>query len=214
MKENSIRGIVFDLDGTLIDSYRAIYLGFHHAYTRMGLSPLSFEEVRRVVGQGLNHTFRELLGPERVPRAVDLFREKYEEIFRDHTHLLPEVREVLESLHARGIRLAVATNKLGRFAREIFRQFGMEDLFSAVVGDGDVAQNKPHPEMLRLAMAKMGTKEDETLFVGDSVIDIQTARNAGVRVLAVPTGNTAREDLAKARPTALLERFSDLLAHV
>ena len=214
MKEKEIRGIVFDLDGTLIDSYQAIYLGFHHAYKQMGLPPLTYEEVRRVVGQGLNHTFRELLGEERVPQAITLFRQKYEEIFPAHTHLLPEVREVLESLHGRGIRLAVATNKLGRFSRAICEHFGMEKLFTVVVGDGDVSQNKPHPEMLCLAMEKMGTKKDQTLFVGDSVIDIQTAQNAGVRVLAVPTGNTEREDLVKARPTVLLERFSDLLAHV
>ncbi len=214
MKQKKIRGIVFDLDGTLIDSYQAIYLGFHHAYTQLGLVPLSYEEVRRVVGQGLHHTFRNLLGEERVEQAVALFRQKYEEIFRAHTHLLPEAREVLESLHRRGVRLAVATNKLGRFAWEIFAEFGMEDLFAVVVGDGDVSQNKPHPEMLWLAMEKLGTGKDETLFVGDSVIDIQTARNAGVRVMAIPTGNTDREDLVKARPTVLLERFSDLLSHV
>ena len=213
-KEKEIRGIIFDLDGTLIDSYQAIYQGFHHAYTQMGLPPLPYEEVRKVVGQGLNHTFRELLGEERVPRAIALFRQKYEEIFRAHTRLLPEVREVLESLHGRGIRLAVATNKFGRFSRAIFEHFGMEGLFAVVLGDGDVSQTKPKPEMLFRAMEKMGTEKDQSLFVGDSVIDIQTARNAGVRVLAVPTGNTEREDLVKARPTVLLERFSDLLAHV
>jgi HAD superfamily hydrolase (TIGR01549 family) len=124
------------------------------------------------------------------------------------------VREVLESLHRRGILLAVATNKLGRFARAIFEQFGMEGIFTVVLGDGDVSRNKPDPEMLFLAMEKMAVARDQTLFVGDSVIDIQTARNAGVRVLAIPTGNTDREDLARARPTVLLERFSDLLAHV
>jgi len=214
MKEKEIRGIIFDLDGTLIDSYQAIYLGFHHAYTQLGLAPLSYEEVRKVVGLGLNHTFRELLGEARVSQAITLFRQKYEEIFRTHTHLLPGVREVLESLHGRAIQLAVATNKLGRFARAIFEQFAMENLFAVILGDGDVSQTKPHPEMLCRAMEKMGTEKDQTLFVGDSVIDIQTGRNAGVQVLAVPTGNTEREDLIKARPTVLLERFSDLLAHV
>ena len=214
MKEKEIRGIIFDLDGTLIDSYRAIYLGFHHAYVSLGLPPLAYEEVRKVVGRGLDHTFRELLGEERAPRAVTLFREKYEEVFQTHTTLLPDVREALESLHGRGVSLAVATNKLGRFSRAILEHFGMGKLFAVVVGDGDVSQNKPHPEMLYLAMEKMGTARDETVFVGDSVIDIQTARNAGVRVLAVPTGNTDREDLVKARPTVLLEKFSDLVAHV
>ncbi|MCX5917300.1 MAG: HAD-IA family hydrolase [Deltaproteobacteria bacterium] len=214
MTANEIGGAIFDLDGTLIDSYQAIYLGFHHAYTQMGLSPMPYEQVKRVVGLGLDHTFRELLGEERVPRALFLFRRKYEEVFRANTRLLPDAREVLETLHGRGIRLAVATNKLGRFSREIFEQFGMEKLFTVIVGDGDVPQNKPDPEMLRLAMEKMGVEKERAIFVGDSVIDIQTAQNAGVRVLAVPTGNTEREDLVKARPTVLLARFSDLLAHV
>jgi len=214
MKGNEIRAAIFDLDGTLIDSYQAIYLGFHHAYTQMGLAPMSYEQVKRVVGLGLDHTFRELLGEERVPRAIFLFRKKYEEVFRENTRLLPDAREVLETLHGRGIRLAIATNKLGRFSREIFEHFGMENFFTVIVGDGDVPQNKPDPEMLQLAMEKMGVEKERTIFVGDSVIDIQTARNAGVRVLAVPTGNTDREDLVKARPTVLLEKFSDLVAHV
>jgi len=214
MKGNEIRAAIFDLDGTLIDSYQAIYLGFHHAYTQMGLAPMSYEQVKRVVGLGLDHTFRELLGEERVPRAIFLFRKKYEEVFRENTRLLPDAREVLETLHGRGIRLAIATNKLGRFSREIFEHFGMENFFTVIVGDGDVPQNKPDPEMLQLAMEKMGVEKERTIFVGDSVIDIQTGKNAGVRVFAVPTGNTDRRDLENARPAVIVDRLLDLLAYV
>jgi phosphoglycolate phosphatase len=212
MRENEIQGAIFDLDGTLIDSYEAIYLGFHHAYTEMGLPALSYGQVKKVVGLGLNHTFRELLGEERVPRALFLFRKKYEEVFRENTRLLPDVREVLKALHGRGIRLAVATNKLGRFSREILEHFGMEKLFTVIVGDGDVPQNKPNPDMLRLAMEKMGVEKERTIFVGDSVIDIQTGKNAGVRVFAVPTGNTDRRALENARPEVMLDRLPDLLS--
>ena len=212
MKEKEIQGAIFDLDGTLIDSYQAIYLGFRHAYTEMGLPPLSYEQVKRAVGLGLSHTFRELLGEERVPRALFLFRKKYQEVFRENTRLLPDAREVLETLHGRGIRLGVATNKLGRFSREIFEHFGMEKLFTVIVGDGDVPQNKPNPEMLRLALEKMGVEKERTIFVGDSVIDIQTGKNAGVRVFAVPTGNTDRRDLENARPEVMLDRLPDLLS--
>ena len=214
MTPKNIRGVIFDLDGTLVDSYQAIYLSFHHAYTCLGLSPLSLEEVKKVVGRGLSRTFRELLGEERGLQALSLFRKKYEEIFRAHTHLLPDVRTVLEDLYGRGIQLAVATNKFGPFSREIFRHFKMENFFTVIVGDGDIPQNKPHPAMLNLALEKMGLKKDETVFVGDSVIDIQTAQNAGIRVYAVPTGNTAREDLEKAQPTAFLPRLLDLVNYV
>ena len=215
MKENHrVKGVIFDLDGTLIDSYQAIYLSFKYVYENMGLSPLPYDAVKKVVGRGLGHTFQELLGEERAPQALSLFRQKYEEIFRVHTQLLPDVREVLETLHKQRIQMAVATNKLGRFSRAIFEHFGMEKFFTAIVGDGDVSQNKPNPEMLYHAMGKMGVGKEETVFVGDSVIDIQTAKNASVRVFALPTGNTPREALEKAQPTALLNRLLDLLIYV
>ncbi|MBP1724155.1 MAG: HAD-superfamily hydrolase, subfamily variant 1 [Deltaproteobacteria bacterium] len=214
MNASKVRGVIFDLDGTLIDSYQAIYLGFHHAYSEMGLPPLSYEQVQRAVGRGLGHTFRELLGEEKVPQALSLFRKKYEEIFRAHTHLLPDVREVVGGLQCRGIQLAVATNKLGRFSRAIFEHFGMEKMFAVILGDGDVSQNKPDPEMLYQAMDNMRLAKEETVFVGDSVIDIQAGKNAGVRVFAVPTGNTDRADLVKAQPTVIMNRLLDLLSLV
>jgi len=214
MNASNVRGVIFDLDGTLIDSYQAIYLGFHYAYSELGLPPLSHGEVEKAIGLGLSYTFRELLGEERVAQALTLFRKKYEEVFRAHTHLLPDVRQVVESLRDRGIQLAVATNKLGRFSRTILEHFGMDKMFAVILGDGDVSQNKPDPEMLYLAMEKMGVGKEETIFVGDSAIDIQTGRNAGIRVFAVPTGNTDQEDLAKAQPTVILSRLLDLLSLV
>lgn len=214
MRSNATRGVVFDLDATLIDSHQAIYLSFRHTYETLGLPPLSFDEVRRVVGFGLTQTFLELLGEERVPIALRLFRQKYEEIFRQHTLLLPGAREVLETLHARGIQLAIATNKLGRFSREIFRHFGIDHLFTAIVGDEDVARNKPHPDMVLFAIEKMGLKKEEVIMVGDSLIDVQTARNAGIRVYAVLTGITSREELEKAQPTLVFDNLLDLLNYV
>jgi len=211
IKEKSTKGIIFDLDGTLIDSYQALYLAFRHTYQNMGLAPLSFDEVQRVVGHGLSNTLRDLLGEERVPEALRLFRQKYEEVLRPYTFLLPGAREVLEALHGRGIKLAIATNKLGRFSREIFEHFGLDKLFAIIVGDEDVSQNKPHPEMLLHAIEKMGLRKEEVIFVGDSSIDIQTAKNAGVRVFAVPTGVTKREDLEKSQPAAVLNSLLDLL---
>ncbi len=211
MREKPAKGVIFDLDGTLIDSYQALFLAFRHTYQNMGLPPLSFEEVQKVTGHGLASTFRDLLGEERVPEALKLFRQKYEEVLRPYTSLLRDARQVLETLHGRGIKLAIATNKLGRFSREIFEHFGLDKLFAIIVGDEDVSQNKPHPEMLLYAIEKMGLRKEEVIFVGDSSIDIQTAKNAGVRVFAVPTGVTKREDLEKAQPTAVLHSLLDLL---
>jgi len=214
MKEESIKGVIFDLDGTLVDSYQAIYLSFQFAYKNMGLQPLPFDEVKRVVGYGLRNTFRDLLGEERAPEALRLFRQKYEEVYRQNTYLLPGAREVLEALYCRGIKLAVATNKFGRFSREIFQHFGMENFFAAIVGDEDVSHNKPHPETLLYAIKKMGLQNEEIIFVGDSLIDIQTGKNAGVRVFVIPTGVSRREELEKAQPWSILDKPTDLLKYL
>jgi 2-phosphoglycolate phosphatase len=214
MKEKSTQGVIFDLDGTLIDSYQAIFLSFQHAYINMGLQPLPLDQVKRVVGYGLSKTFQDLLGEERVPEALRLFRQKYEEVYRENTYLLPGARRVLEALQGRGMKLAVATNKLGRFSREIFQHFGMDRLFAIILGDEDVPQNKPHPGMILYAIEKMGLRNEEVVFIGDSLIDIQTGKNAGVRVFAIPTGVTTREELEKARPTVILNSLPDLLDYV
>ena len=214
MKTLPVKGVVFDIDGTLIDSYQALFLAFRHTYENMGLAPLSAEEVRRVLGHGVGNTFHELLGETRVPEAMKLFRQKYEEVMRPHTHLLPGAREVIETLHGRGIPLALATNKLGYFARELFEYYGLDKLIAVIVGDGDVSQNKPDPEMLLYAIEKMHLKKEDVIFIGDSPIDIQTGKNAGVRVFAVLTGVSQREDLEKAQPTLILERLLDVITYV
>jgi 2-phosphoglycolate phosphatase len=214
LKEKSTKGVIFDLDGTLIDSYQAIYLSFQHTYINMGLQPLPFDEVKRAVGYGLSITFRELLGEERVPEALRLFRQKYEEVYRQNTYLLPGARKVLEALQERRIKLAIASNKLGRFSREIFQHFGMDQLFAIILGDEDVLQNKPHPEMLFYAIERMGLRNEEVVFIGDSLIDIQTGKNAGVRVFAIPTGVTTREELEKARPALILNNLLDFLNQI
>jgi phosphoglycolate phosphatase len=214
MKEEEIRGVIFDLDGTLIDSYQAIYLSFQYAYENMGLPPLRYEEARKVVGLGLTITFNDLLGKERTPEALRLFRQKYWEVFPDHTHFLPGARELAFELHRRGIRQAIATNKLGRFSRAIIRHFGMEDLFVAVLGDEDVALNKPDPEMLLAAIDKLALPRAEVVMVGDSLVDIQAAQNTGIRIFAVPSGTTGRAALEQAKPTVVLDRLTDLLNFV
>jgi phosphoglycolate phosphatase len=214
MNDPTIKGVIFDLDGTLIDSYQAIYLSFQYAYEKMGLPPLSYEDSRKVVGLGLTITFNDLLGQERTPEALQWFRKRYEEVFPQHTHFLPGAENLIAELHRRGIKQAIATNKLGRFSRSIIKHFGMETFFVAILGDEDVALNKPDPEMLLSAIGKMALPREEVVMVGDSLVDIETAKNSGIRIFAIPSGVTQREVLEKAQPTAVLDRLVDLLKYL
>ncbi|HXH27685.1 MAG TPA: HAD-IIIA family hydrolase [Candidatus Polarisedimenticolia bacterium] len=207
-----IRGIIFDFDGTLIDSYEAITESLNQVRASFSLPPFDTARVKTMVGHGLEVLIREAIGPEHVEEGVRLFRQTYATLCERKTSILPQVRETLEELDRRGYQMAIATNKPSYFARDILRALEMEHLFVEVLGPNDVERPKPDPEMLEIIMMRSGLAPEEVVYVGDMLIDIEVARRAGVAIYAVPTGSATREQLLEGRPDRLLHRFSDLLA--
>jgi phosphoglycolate phosphatase len=206
-----IRGIIFDFDGTLIDSYEAIAESLNHVRSTFSLSAFGMEEVKGMVGHGLEHLIEKAIGPERVEEGVKLFRQSYAALCERKTSILPQVKQTLDELDRRGYQMAIASNKPSYFARDILRALEMEHLFAEVLGPNDVARPKPDPEMLEIIMMRIGLSPDEVAYVGDMLLDIEVGRRAGVAVYAVPTGSATRETLLGGRPDRLLHRFSDLL---
>jgi phosphoglycolate phosphatase len=129
---------------------------------------------------------------------------------RSGTRLLPGAAEVLAALHRSGKRLAVCSNKPVAYTRELLEHFGLMSFLNAVVGPEDVAHLKPAPDMLLLALARLGVSPEEALYVGDMVVDIATARTSGVKVWVVPTGSEAPAVLAAARPDRHLRDLNEL----
>ena len=209
-----IRGIIFDFDGTLIDSYEPITESLNQVREAFGKPPLGLGEVKGMVGHGLEHLIEAAIGPEKVADGVRIFRERYATICESRTTILPQVRETLEELDRRTYQMAIATNKPSYFARDILKALDVEHLFVEVLGPNDVERPKPDPEMLEIIMSRLGLGSDETLYVGDMPLDIEVARNAGVAVYALPTGSASRDDLLARRPDRLLHKFSDLLVYL
>ena len=209
-----IRGIIFDFDGTLIDSYEPITESLNQVREVFGKSPLALGEVKGMVGHGLEHLIEAAIGPEKIADGVRIFRERYAVICESRTTILPQVRETLEELDRRTYQMAIATNKPSYFARDILKALDVEHLFVEVLGPNDVERPKPDPEMLEIIMSRLGLGSDETLYVGDMPLDIEVARNAGVSVYALPTGSASRDDLLARRPDRLLHKFSDLLVYL
>jgi 2-phosphoglycolate phosphatase len=208
------KAVVYDLDGTLVDSYGAITECFNHARTSLGEAALSQDQVREMVGHGLETLMDEAVGPQRMQRAVNLFRERYDLICEERTTLLPGVAVAVASLAARGIVQGVATNKPTRFARRILQHLELIPPLAAVLGPGDDVPAKPEAAMLLKVLEKLGAGPDEALYVGDMTIDVETARNAGVRVWVLPTGSCSREQLMAVRPDHIftsMEQLPDLL---
>ncbi len=203
LRSERVRGIVFDLDGTLVDSYDAIRSSLNHARSSFGLEPLPLSEVRRRVGRGLEALMADLVGPEHVEAAVRIFREHYGKLFAQATSLLPGARETVRELRERGYRLAVASNKPAYFSGPILEHVGLRGDVSAVEGPDTAGAPKPEPAMLRACVRTLGLRLDEAAYVGDMVMDVETAARAGLPVVLVAGGSSDIEDLEKTGQTVL-----------
>ena len=209
-KSEQINTVIFDLDGTLIDSFEAIREGFNATLPHYNKDRLSLAETKALVGMPLHDTFCELLGEQYADEATRLFRNRYREVFLDMTSALPHAVETVKDLHAKGYKLAVATNKLGQFSREIIDHMGIGNCISSVIGDGDGVRKKPHPDMLIKILEEVDSTREEAVFIGDSPVDINTGKAAGVMTVAVPTGHHSHNMLEDAGAKTVIKDLSML----
>jgi HAD superfamily hydrolase (TIGR01509 family) len=159
----------------------------------------------------LETTLSQFFSPEGVLEMIPVMRRKYEEVYLDKTHFLDGAREVLKALHSDGIILGIASNKFGRFSRGAITHLGVADYFKSVIGAGDVPRNKPFPDMIHTALEEMTLRPEEAIFVGDTLTDIQTGKQAGVDVYALPTGFYSKNELSQIKPRRLLKDLWDLV---
>jgi phosphoglycolate phosphatase len=143
-------------------------------------------------------------------KAVDVFREKYYAIYKDATPIKPGIPEILSALEGSGVKLTVATNKLSQYARELLIHLGLDSFFLAIIGVGDVPNPKPASDMVDAALEKMGTTREETILVGDSQVDIETARNSRIDSYVVSDSFDPPEELVKRKPRKMFYSTDEL----
>lgn len=205
--------LLFDLDGTLIDSIRLILDSYHHTLKTHGLPPRTDEEWLAGVGTPLRVAFGEIApGPEQMEALVETYRE-YNMAHHD-THILPYVGapELIRRVRSEGYRIGLVTSKNRPGAIRGLRLAGILEQFDHLVCADDVVNPKPHPEPVLKALGLLGARPEETLFVGDSVHDMRCGRDAGVRTGAVLWGPFGRRHLEETRPDHWLETPATLLA--
>lgn len=210
---SAVAAVLFDLDGTLIDSGADLSASGNWLRVRFGLPPLSQERVAGYVGDGAEALVRRLLErPEGdVEGALDAFKRHYHEHCLDRTALYPGVAPTLEALEARGHALAVVTNKPERISRRILDGLGVGRRFGSVVGGNTCVHKKPHPEPLLRACADLGLAPAAAVMVGDSRVDVEAGRNAGAATIGLLGGIGDEALLRAAAPDLLLARFEALI---
>lgn len=204
------RAVLFDFDGTLADSYAAIAASVNHVRALHGLPPLDESEVRRHVGRGPEHLLAATVPGADPFDGIQRYRAHHPSVMYEKTRLLPGAAESIRRLKQSGRLLGVCSNKPSFFTSRLLDHLGLLAHLDAVLGPEDVARPKPAPDMLLAALERLRVPAAEALYVGDMVVDIETARAAGVRVWAVPTGSEALAALEAARPDRLLRDLTEL----
>ncbi|AWT18904.1 phosphoglycolate phosphatase [Klebsiella michiganensis] len=238
-KLQNIRGVAFDLDGTLVDSAPGLTAAVDNALYALELPMAGEERVVTWIGNGADVLIQRALTWARQERAAlrasqgkpsvdhddipqaeqqtilrklfDRYYGYYGEVAEEGSFLFPAVADTLGALHAKGLPLALVTNKPTPFVAPILASLDIAKYFTVVIGGDDVKNKKPHPEPLLMVAEKLGLAPTELLFVGDSRNDIQAAKAAGCRSIGLTYGYNYGEPISQSEPDYIFDQFNELL---
>lgn len=213
------RLVVFDLDGTLINSIADLTVAVNQALVACGYPTHSEQECSMMVGNGVRKLFeRALPEGERTEENVERIRELFIPFYDIHNADLSRpyegIYELLGELQARGIMMAVASNKYHSATQKLIAHYFPNIRFEVVLGHREGVPAKPHPQIVDDIIAHTGVLKEDILYVGDTSVDMQTAANAGVDVIGVSWGYRPREELAAHNPLAIIDHPSQLLKYL
>jgi phosphoglycolate phosphatase len=215
--------ILFDLDGTLIETAPEIADAVNDTLTRFELPPVTQQQVNDWIGHGTRELLIQALAyvgntSADVVRHADSFKpieaefgQFYEARCGTRSHLYPNVRETLHALRAAGVKLVVMTNKEGRYTQTVLDAHDLAPLFDLVISGDTLPVKKPNPAGIEHGLQRLGVARERALFVGDSSIDVATARNGGLAVWALPYGYNMGQPIEACQPDRVVPDLSALV---
>ncbi len=212
----SIKAVIFDLDGTLLDTLTDLHLSVNAALEAFGCKTHSRGDVCRFVGNGVYKLIERALPEGREDAhfegVLGYFKEHYSEHMYDHTGAYVGIPEALAALRADGYKLAVVSNKFDSAVRELCRRYFSETI-EVAAGENEAAgiRKKPAPDTVLAALAELGVNNEEAVYVGDSDVDVQTAKNAGMPCISVLWGFRDRAFLESEGATLFAETADELV---
>ncbi|MCH5320407.1 MAG: HAD-IIIA family hydrolase [Eubacterium sp.] len=215
INKKRIKCAIFDLDGTLVDTADDLGLATAYVLETYGIKPKwTKDDYRAFVGNGakklLDRAFEHKLSDDELNKALEIFKEKYNEISLDNAYIYDGIKEALDTLKEQGIKLAVVTNKPHQSAVKMVKTLFGKNYFDVIIGAEESVPKKPDPFTTNHALEKLSCSPQEAIFFGDSDIDIYTAKNAGVQAVGCSWGFRSMECLLSAKPSAIIDTARDI----
>jgi len=207
-----IKLVIFDLDGTLVNAYPAVSRSVNHTLKVLGFPPRSHDEIKRKVGGGDRKLMVQFVGEELADKAMTIYRPHHARTLqlKGTVKFLPGALGILKFLKGNGYKLAIASNRPTKFTRIILKVLGVSPFFDMVLCADKADKPKPYPDMLWAIAKRLRIDIKEVLYVGDMTIDVNCARRAGIRVVAVATGSSSKKELKELKPWAIIGKMNQL----
>lgn len=206
-----IKLIVFDLDGTLINAYPAVEESVNYVLQYFDMPKQEKDAIQRAVGWGPKKLLEKFLSLKQIEEALKLYYQHHAGSLLRGSSLLPGAMDLLTKLKRRGHKLAVASNRPKDFSLIVTRHLEIEPLFDRILCGDEMSRPKPYPDILFQLMEEFNCLDDDILYVGDMVVDIETGVAAGVKTVAVTTGSSSLEEIQKAGPWRIISRVDGVL---
>lgn len=206
--------LLLDLDGTLVDAFTTIHRGYLHTLPQFGLPAPTMAEVRRAVGGGIENAMAHFLPKEQIPAAIKVHTDFAQSILLEDVRLMPGGMDLVKSQRARGVKLAVFTNKQAEAARRICAHLGVSPYLDGIFGAGDTGWLKPDPKFSEHVLKTLGASADGALLIGDSPFDVKTGQNGGFPCWCVTTGTHNAAELRAAGAEEVFENLDALGARL
>lgn len=210
MKENKFKLIIFDLDGTIVNSYPAIIDSFNFTMSKLGLKRQKDIVIRRSVGWGDRALLSPFVNSHKLDEALDIYRNHHSKSLLSKVSFMPYAKRLLDYLDSNSYKLAIATNRPKKFTHILLRSMGIERYFDYILCKDQIKFGKPHPSIINKIIKRLKVHRQEALYVGDMAIDVRTGRKANIKTFAVLGGSSTIKELRKEHPTYLSRNLHKL----
>lgn len=210
---NKINTVIFDMDGTVLNTLEDLTDAVNHVFSQFALPPRSIDEYRKFFGNGIGYAMK-CAAPEGTPdtlinKMIPVFREYYDMHCLDKTKPYDGILELMKSLKTKGYKMAIVSNKIDSAVKELNDRF-FSDYVSVAIGEKVKVRRKPAPDTVIAALKELQSERSEAVYVGDSEVDLQTARNAGLPCIAVLWGFRDKDHLTENGATTFAKKPMDV----